>query len=453
MARALLAPVRRGASIRVLDAGCGDGRLLVAVAREASRRGVRAGCEGVELDAAAARWTQDLEPLVRAGARGALAAWRVRHLDFLLDDVDSDYDAAIANPPYVPWRALAEPARARLRARTQHAAGDLAGMFVQRLLQRLRPGGRLCVIVPNKLLAAGYAAELRRALLGDATIEDIWDLSSERIFDGHASYPVVIVARHQPPPARHRIRCREADGALRGRWVQQALRRSPAALVPLGMHPALSAIALRLLEGPRLGNVVRVRCGIATAGFGRAIGMGSENIVRSGHVKAFRLLPAARFSPARAGLVAAQLDRLRCTKVVVPGMFRRLCAAYDAHGRIIGRVYYVPVDGTHAAALQRALLLALFNSRLYALLYAGWFGAVAQSGGYLRLNAPYLESMPWPQQPADGALVRAVEACARRPHDPVERERLDQVVEALFGLAPRERGTLARLARSLPAGW
>jgi hypothetical protein len=111
---------------------------------------------------------------------------------------------------------------------------------------------------------------------------------------------------------------------------------------------------------------------------------------------------------------------------------------------------------------ERTLLLALLNSRLYALLYAGLFGAGAQSGGYLRASTAWLAALPWPhaRQVRDGAdadgcdnaadaLAACVERLERRPRA-ADRARLDAAVEALFGLAPAERAALDALARKLP---
>lgn len=457
MARALLRGVPRGTQWQVLDAGCGSGRLLAAVLRVATTTGVRIACEGVEVDAAAARWAAALEPVVRAGARDALLRWSVRCADFLLDSRSSgQFDAAIANPPYVPLRDLDAGYRARLRARGEPARGDLSALFLAALLDRLRPGGRLCVIVPNKLLAAGYAASLRRRLAAETCVEEIWDLSGERVFPGQGTYPVVLVLRRAEAPRAHRVVVREADGQVRARLPQRLWRQLPEAIVPLAMPAALLPLGLRLLGGRKLGDVAEVRCGIATSGFGRAIGSGPERIVRSGDIAPFELRGAARFSPARAGLSPASLRRQRLPKVVVPGMFRRLCAAYEGEGRLVGRVYYVPITGATAAvrARQRAALLALLNSRLYALLYAGLFGAVSQSGGYTRLNGPYLRCLPWPERAGGAeleAVVRAMEASAAGPERAAARAHLDAAVEDWFEIPAAEREVLAGLAPVLPA--
>ena len=127
-------------------------------------------------------------------------------------------------------------------------------------------------------------------------------------------------------------------------------------------------------------------------------------------------------------------------------MFRRLCAAWDGGASVLGRVYYVPAA---AGSAERDLLLALFNSRLYAVLYAGWFAGVAQSGGYLRLNAPYLHAMPWPRLGAGPEVAAAVRAL-ERSGGAGPRQALDAAVEDLFDLSAAERAALGRLAPDPP---
>ena len=93
------------------------------------------------------------------------------------------------------------------------------------------------------------------------------------------------------------------------------------------------------------------------------------------------------------------------------------------------------------------------NSRLYALLYAGLFGAVSQAGGYTRLNGPYLRCLPWPARPASDAiepLVHAMEAAAPGPARAAARARLDELVEAWLDISAGERQVLTDLAAALP---
>ena len=435
--------------LRVLDAGCGDGRLLAAVATAAAARQLPVACTGIDIDAASASAAQALESALRQSAviDAGLAGWHIVHGDFLAPDCgERDFDIAIANPPYVAWRDLEAVTRTRLHATPRV---DLAAAFLDRILDRLRPGGTLVAIVPNKLLVARYAAPLRQRLRDACTVEEIWDLSRGNVFGAHAAYPVVLVVRRTAPAAAHAsILCND-DGAERGRWSHRAWTAMPDCIVPLGMPPALTAIASRLLAGPRFATHTRFACGIAASGFGRAVGGGSERLLRARDVAAFRAGPGTAFDAGSAGLAPASLARMRCPKVVVPGMFRRVCAAFDAEARLLGRVYWSRVADDD----QRVLMLALLNSRLVALLYAALFAGAAQSGGWLRANAPYLAALPWPGQVTAARLRVAADCVVRleRSADAAARARLDVVVEQMYGLDAGERRTVAALARLLPA--
>ncbi len=448
MATRLLHGCRDARRLRVLDAGCGSGRLLTAVLRLAAGRGMRFVGEGVDSDASAAWWAQALAQVLPHAA-SQLVSWNIVHADFLLDYAPRQrFDCIIANPPYIAARDLKASYRNKLRARCDGVArSDLSALFVDRMLDLLRPGGRLCVIVPNKLLAADYAAGLRRRLLQQTCVEEIWDLASAGVFAGCATYPVILVLRSQRPPQAHCVAVHDADGTLRTRWPQSALLALPQHVVPLDLPATAWPLLQRLLSMPQLGEMVNVGCGIATSGFNRAIDRGRDQIICSGDIAPFQVHNRRRFAAQQLGLAARSLARQKVTKVVIPGMFRRLHAAFDDQGDLLGRVYFVPVQKRQAS--RRALLLALLNSRLYAVLYRGLFGGVAQSGGYLRLNAPYLRRLPWPRTQPPAALRRAVRRLEATSTGAGDRATLDACVEDLFGLDLRDRRLLARLDRRM----
>jgi hypothetical protein len=206
-----------------------------------------------------------------------------------------------------------------------------------------------------------------------------------------------------------------------------------------------------VLASPRFGDRATVHCGIAASGFGRAIGHGTERILTAADVHRFRIATPRLFAPDQVGIDAQHLERFRSPKIVVPGMFRRLGAAYDASGSVLGRVYFMPLRGATSEAREeyRCAALGLLNSRLYAVLYAALFGAVSQSGGYLRLNAPYLRALPWPAAPPPGALLELVPQLERSA-DPRLEACLDDAVEDWFGLPAAARTVLERLARNFP---
>jgi SAM-dependent methyltransferase len=329
MAQRLLRGCRRGARVQILDPGCGAGRLLAATAHVAKERGVQAACYGVELDASAARWAQALAPVVRAAAPQTLAAWQIRHADFLFDAHPKQrFDAVIANPPYVALRDVESGYRQKLRARGGFPArGDLAVLFLERMLQLLRPKGRLCAIIPNKLLASEYAAGLRALLMTSTCVEEIWDLAHTHVFDGRATYPVILVLSRREPSPDHKIRILEHNGRVRARWPQRTILQLPQQVVPLALPSEAVQLLQRVLAGPRLGDVVPVACGIAKTGFSRAIDRGHDRIICSGDIRPFRVQARRRFAPEQAQVPQGSVRRQKVPKVVIPGMFQRLHAA------------------------------------------------------------------------------------------------------------------------------
>ncbi len=448
MAERLLHGVRPRCLLHLLDPGCGSGRLAAAALRLAAGRGVRLACTGVETDAAVARRAQALRPLVHGAAGESLVAWNIRQADFLLaTPPPQGFDLLIANPPYVSRRDLSAAYRAKLLQRyPEGRRGDLSALFLEHGLAWLRQGGRLCAIVPNKLLAADYAAALRQHLFAHTRVEEIWDLGRAGVFAGRGAYPVILVLQRRPPGLRQVVAVYGADGKVRARWPQAAFLDLPQCVVPLDLPGAALPLLRRLLAGPCLGDAVAVGCGIATPGFQRGLDQGRGRIICSGDIRPFQVRARRRFAPERVPLGARSLARQQVPKVVIPGMFLRLHAAFDAERSLLGRVYFVPVRPT---AAMRSLLLALLNSRLYAVLYRGLFGGVAQAGGYLRLNAPYLRRLPWPERRPARALAAAVRRLERGGTAPGARSALDRRVEDLFALDAAERRLLGRLETAL----
>jgi hypothetical protein len=233
---------------------------------------------------------------------------------------------------------------------------------------------------------------------------------------------------------------------VRARWRSEDLARMPDRIFPLGLDGDGLALAARLQREPRLGDHVSIACGIAASGFARGIGRGHERILQSGDVGPLRVRLPQLFDPARAGVAPRSLARLRIPKIVIPGMFQRLAAARDRDGVLLGRVYFVrPRD-----PVQRTMLLAFLNARLAAVLYRGWFAGVAQSGGYLRCNAPYLAALPLPAPRILPIELASTLAMLERAPSATLWRRLDAAIETSFGLDPTEIACVERLAKLLP---
>ena len=119
----------------------------------------------------------------------------------LLDDFESaalrQFDAVIANPPYVRTQVLGA-ATAQELARRFGLTGrvDLYHAFTKAMANVLKPGGVLGLLTSNRFLTVKSGASLRRLLRTEFDLEAIYDLGDTKLFTA-AVLPVIVVARKQ----------------------------------------------------------------------------------------------------------------------------------------------------------------------------------------------------------------------------------------------------------------
>lgn len=145
----------RSAADSVLDPSCGEGVFLSAARTRLADLGARKPvCIGVDIDPATAQ---------QAGAICSdFFAW--------LNDAPK-LDVILGNPPFIrshlfpeTSRALAFPAMERMGLRPSRLMSTWAP-FLALSCAALTAQGRLAMVIPEELLAVGYAEELRRFLL------------------------------------------------------------------------------------------------------------------------------------------------------------------------------------------------------------------------------------------------------------------------------------------------
>ncbi|MBI4564947.1 MAG: hypothetical protein HY716_09680 [Planctomycetes bacterium] len=170
---------------RVLDPAAGDGVFL----RAARALGARAG--GFEIDPAAAK------------AAGAIRG------DFF-DHLDRRYDAVVGNPPYVHFtqanaQRKAREAAARLGMRFGSGASVWAPFLVA-AAERVRPGGRMAMVIPRETLFVDYAHPLLAHLRAKFPRIDMICVRTF-LFEGALVKVAVLLCG----PGRPRFRIREVE--------------------------------------------------------------------------------------------------------------------------------------------------------------------------------------------------------------------------------------------------
>lgn len=175
----------------VLDPTCGAGGFLIV----AHRRG--AIVQGVEID-------RELVSLCRlnlalVGADPAAAS----HGDVFAAPTGAAVDVILANPPFsVPIEDPKVLGRFTLALGRGRVSSD--ALFLEAAWRRLRPGGRLVVVLPRSALANVRAASLRAWIDARFVRRGVVALpeGAFRPFGGTAAQAVIVSLQRRPAPAR-----------------------------------------------------------------------------------------------------------------------------------------------------------------------------------------------------------------------------------------------------------
>lgn len=290
-----------GKAFRVLDPACGCGQVLVDAAGrmfDAIVAPRHAAGEPVDAPGIAAGLLRDaihgmdVDELAIEVARLRLWAWflskarattgsirlpdlhgTVIHGNALLGDLPpgwNEFDAIAGNPPYVFVRGNLQAVKARLVSRyiddpscppasitgraRQAGKVNLAGLFLMRAIDLLRPGGTLAMIVPNTLLRTTTAEVTRRFILAHATILEIVDLDAGA-FEGVTASTIIISLRKGPASDGHAVVVKHAVSDLAGaKWItheigQASFHESVASAFTIHVEPAFTIMFTKASAG------------------------------------------------------------------------------------------------------------------------------------------------------------------------------------------------------------
>ncbi len=422
------------------------------------------------------------------------------------------FDVVLGNPPWVRGERLSHSARSALSARyatfraTSGARGfahlpDLSVAFVERALGLTRTGGVVAMVVPAKLLRAGYAGPLR-AYLRERSAVLVIDDRSHAPATGFAAtvFPMIMILRRTPPSpgAPCAVELAGASGrSVAGRTAQADLAlepdapRSPWLAIP---GAAMRAVRQALASGPRLASRFRPRLGVKTGAndvFVRDLDRAHE-LPASCRVPAVLGRDIAPFGVRPSAVVLAALDAgggpLRTVPAEVAAylaphhapLARRADAARQPPWALFrtdllrGRRLVLWRDiagGLEAAALERVGAAAPVPLNtcygiivpddytadwLSAYLNSGVTGALARilaeraGGGCFRFSASIVGSLPLPARadsPAARELARIARAAATGR--PWNRHDLDTCAAAALGLRPSVLAPLRDLDAAL----
>ncbi len=124
-----------------------------------------------------------------------------------------EYDYVVGNPPYVRIQNLPDSQKEMMDTLYDATTGnyDIYCPFYERGLDWLREDtGKLGFITPNQFMVTDYGEGLRRVLLEDSEIREVYDFRDSGVFEDATNYPAIVILEDEPDEAAredNEIRC------------------------------------------------------------------------------------------------------------------------------------------------------------------------------------------------------------------------------------------------------
>lgn len=112
-----------------------------------------------------------------------------------------EYDYVVGNPPYVRIQNLPDQQKEMMDELYDATTGnyDIYCPFYERGLDWLRDEtGKLGFITPNQFMVTDYGEGLRRVLLEESRIEEVYDFRDSGVFEDATNYPVIVILEDEP---------------------------------------------------------------------------------------------------------------------------------------------------------------------------------------------------------------------------------------------------------------
>jgi len=128
------------------------------------------------------------------------------------------YDYVVGNPPYVRIQNLPDSQKRMMNQLYESTTGnyDIYGPFYERGLEWLSEDtGKLGYITPNQFMTTDYGEGLRRVLLRESRIKEVYDFRDSGVFEDAKNYPAIVILEDEPDANERNqnvIRCVRVKG-------------------------------------------------------------------------------------------------------------------------------------------------------------------------------------------------------------------------------------------------
>jgi adenine-specific DNA-methyltransferase len=223
----------------------------------------------------------ELDPRFAAASRELWSATglSIVHADFTRlvagDDCPASPNLVLANPPYVRHHHLDRDEKTRLQVLVKQRCGvevnGLAGLYVYFLLLAtawMENGGHAAWLIPSEFMDVNYGVALKRFLTDRVTLDRIHRFDPLDVQFGDALVSsVVLFFRKQVPLADHRVAFTFGGTLAKPEATDNISLDELRSARKWTVYPAHARNDRRLVaeaDGPVLGDLLRIRRGIAT---------------------------------------------------------------------------------------------------------------------------------------------------------------------------------------------
>lgn len=327
------------------------------------------------------------------------------------------FDIVIGNPPYVDSEEMTRsmPELRKLYAKKFESAKgnwDLFVLFIEQGIKLLVKNGVISFIVPNKLVSAPYTTAIRK-MMASNSVREMRDYSNVNVFDTAAVYPVVF-----------RVIKNDEKKAVQMNVMDDMTLIGNSNLIEkdkfyndidwdkyFNASAELLDVVDKILAFSKLETVATVN-GAATVGEAYLV---KEYLVDDEHLedatkfintggldkyKSFfgeeyiRYLKDKYMYPMAPNKALMQMSEKRYKeskqeKIIIGGMNKTLECLYDSGEYLAGKSTTIVYAAKHLKYIT-----AVLNSTLMSFYYKIFFNSMSLAGGFFRVGAPQIKTLP-----------------------------------------------------------
>jgi len=329
------------------------------------------------------------------------------------------FDVVIGNPPYVDSENMVKNMpqfREFCTQKYRSAKGnwDLFVLFIEIGYLFTAPTGCVSFIVPNKLVAAEYAKEIR-TIMAENSVNEIRDYSNVRVFKEAAVYPVTFVSNKSKIAESVSMITMAAIEEIgwknivpnsvfyrTNNWDSHFSQDTQASDIIQKMlnHKILDCVsevkgAATVSEAYEIKNILNdineydssYFKFINTGTIDRYVSLWDS--AKTQYIKQGYYRPVLKKQDLK-GLYPKRYADATSEKIIIGGMTKNLECYYDNGEYLAGKSTVLVMN----SSVDLKYLIGILNSRLMTMFYRTYFNSLSLAGGFLRIGAPQIKQLP-----------------------------------------------------------